>query len=81
MMKIKLVDGTVKTVLADVSLPLIEVVDFIGEKMSLKNPAEFSIQEEAKGKSILIRTNTELTIELRSMVEECSSNCRTSQDS
>jgi len=44
--KVKLVDDTVKTVLVDLSVPMIEVVESIASKVGLKNPGEFSLQDQ-----------------------------------
>lgn len=49
-MKIKLLDGTVKTVLIDWSLPVSELADVIGNKLNISNPEEYSlIKENEKG--------------------------------
>lgn len=39
-------DGTLKSVLCDLSLTVGEVVEIIGKKIGLKNAAEFSLQAE-----------------------------------
>lgn len=41
-------DDTIKTVLVDLSLPVVEVVDIIGKKLNLRNADEFSLQAEQK---------------------------------
>ena len=46
--KIKLVDDTTKTMLVDLSTSVNEIVNQIGQKMSIKNAEEFSIQQESK---------------------------------
>jgi talin len=46
--KIKLVDDTIKSMLVDLSQPVSEVVNSIGSKMSIKNADEFSLQPEMK---------------------------------
>lgn len=46
--KIRMVDETLKTILIDTSLPAVEVVEFIAKKIGLKNPEEFSLQEEQR---------------------------------
>jgi talin len=45
-MKIKLLDGTVKTVLIDWSLPVSELADVIGNKLNISNPEEYSLIKE-----------------------------------
>jgi len=42
-LKVKLIDETVKTVLVDDSLLVWEIVDTIGEKLSIKNAEEYSL--------------------------------------
>ncbi len=49
-------DDTIKTVLIDTSVPLVEVVDLVAQKVGLKNPGEFSLQEEVKGKCCVLTT-------------------------
>lgn len=44
-----MVDDTVKTFLVDTSDTLIDVVDVIANKIGLKNPGEFSLQDELRG--------------------------------
>jgi talin len=48
-LKVKLLDGTVKTFLVDWSVPVSSVIRSIGEKMSLTNADEFGLQLESKG--------------------------------
>lgn len=45
-LKVKLLDGTVKTLLLDYTLPVSELVNIIGEKLNVKNPEEYSLQLE-----------------------------------
>lgn len=45
-LRIKLVDGTLKTILADTSLPISGLVAVIGKKIGIKNPEEYSLQFE-----------------------------------
>jgi len=45
-LKIKFMDDTVKTMLIDTTRPVYDVVDFIGQKIGLKDRAEFGIQAE-----------------------------------
>jgi len=44
--KVKLVDDTLKTVLVDLSLPVADVVQVVGKKIALKAADEFSLQAE-----------------------------------
>eukprot|EP01119_Soliformovum_irregulare_P005210 TRINITY_DN1675_c0_g1_i1.p1 TRINITY_DN1675_c0_g1~~TRINITY_DN1675_c0_g1_i1.p1 ORF type:complete len:1447 (-),score=577.25 TRINITY_DN1675_c0_g1_i1:61-4401(-) len=46
--KVGLIDGTLKSMLVDLSAPVSEVIDLVGEKLSLRNPEEFSFQVESK---------------------------------
>lgn len=46
--KVRMVDDSLKTVLVDTSLPAREVVEIIAKKLSLKNWEEYSLQEAAK---------------------------------
>ncbi len=48
-LKIKLQDGTIKTVLVDDTLSVSEIVMVIGEKLSMNNAEEFSLKTEGKG--------------------------------
>ena len=48
MIKIKLVDGTTKTQLLDLSQSLDEVVIALSKKIGLKNPEEYSLLIEGK---------------------------------
>lgn len=45
--KVKLVDNSVKTLLADVSVPVTEVVALVGKKIGIKNPEEFGLQPDS----------------------------------
>ncbi len=45
-LKIKLLDGTVKTLLTDTSLTVDEVVVDLAKRIQLKNPEEYSLQIE-----------------------------------
>eukprot|EP01117_Protostelium_nocturnum_P013126 TRINITY_DN487_c0_g1_i1.p1 TRINITY_DN487_c0_g1~~TRINITY_DN487_c0_g1_i1.p1 ORF type:complete len:2445 (+),score=1078.48 TRINITY_DN487_c0_g1_i1:119-7453(+) len=45
-LKIKLLDGTVKTMLLDLTLSVSELTDFIGEKIELAKAEEYSLQFE-----------------------------------
>ena len=46
--KVKLQDDTIKTVLVDDTLTVGEIVSVIGNKLSIGNPEEFSLKNEAK---------------------------------
>ena len=48
--KVKLVDGTVKTVLIDLSSNVAQVVESLSTKIGLKTPEEFSLQLDSGGK-------------------------------
>lgn len=48
-LKVKLPDGTVKTVLIDDTLAVSDIVKVIGDKMNISSPEEFSLKEEGKG--------------------------------
>jgi len=48
MLKVKLIDDTMKTMLIDTSLPVSEVIQFIGKKVGIKDPNEFGIIDESK---------------------------------
>ncbi len=52
-MKVKLMDGTVKTLLVNMTLNITELVDFIGEKIHISNADEYSVQTEDKPGSYL----------------------------
>jgi len=45
-LKIKLVDDTVKTVLIDTSLSVSDIVDVLGKKINLKNAEEYALQAD-----------------------------------
>lgn len=47
-MKIQLMDETVKTVLADRSLPVSKLIDIIGQKLNIKGAEEYSLQIQGK---------------------------------
>jgi len=46
--KVKLVDETIKAIMIDLSIPVSEVVQVIGNKISVRNADEFSLQAEQK---------------------------------
>jgi nitroimidazol reductase NimA-like FMN-containing flavoprotein (pyridoxamine 5'-phosphate oxidase superfamily) len=46
-LKVKFMDGTQKTMLVDTSMPVSDVIDHIGKRIALKDPAEFGIQYES----------------------------------
>src|SRR5689334_5756162 len=45
-LKVKLVDGTTKTMLVDLSLSVPDVIEHISKKIGLKNPEEYGLQIE-----------------------------------
>eukprot|EP00002_Diphylleia_rotans_P029934 TRINITY_DN611_c0_g1_i1.p1 TRINITY_DN611_c0_g1~~TRINITY_DN611_c0_g1_i1.p1 ORF type:complete len:1815 (-),score=510.74 TRINITY_DN611_c0_g1_i1:219-5663(-) len=47
-LKLKLVDGSQKTVIVDESIPVIEVVRQLAKRIGLANPDEFSLTEDGK---------------------------------
>jgi len=64
-LKIKLVDETIKNLLVDTSLPLVDVVNRIGEKLHI-DASQFSLQEEAK-KDVWLKNNVSLPEQVKSL--------------
>ncbi|PRP75658.1 actin binding protein, partial [Planoprotostelium fungivorum] len=44
--RVKLLDGTVKVMLFDLTLPVVDIVNMVGEKIDLANAEEYSLQWE-----------------------------------
>src|SRR5262249_19350184 len=42
-LKLRMIDGTTKTVMVDDSITMVEIVDVIGEKLSIANAEEYSL--------------------------------------
>jgi talin len=64
--KVRLVDDTVKTILTDLSVPVSELIEVIGKKVGLKNPLEFSLQEEG-GKNAWLKNNLALPEQVKTL--------------
>jgi hypothetical protein len=43
---VKLLDGTIKTLLIDLTLPVSDLVTYIGDKIYIANAEEYSLQVE-----------------------------------
>eukprot|EP01104_Vermistella_antarctica_P018056 TRINITY_DN6574_c0_g1_i1.p1 TRINITY_DN6574_c0_g1~~TRINITY_DN6574_c0_g1_i1.p1 ORF type:complete len:2432 (+),score=758.04 TRINITY_DN6574_c0_g1_i1:122-7417(+) len=59
-LKVRLLDGAVKTILVDESLIVSDLVENVGEKIGIKNPEEFSLQMEGAQKSDWLNPNKTL---------------------
>ena len=42
-LKLRMIDGTTKTVMVDDSITMVEIVDIVGEKLQIANPEEYSL--------------------------------------
>lgn len=51
LMKIRLADQSLKTVLVDDSLTCVEIVNILCEKLGIKNPEEYSLRVEGRPES------------------------------